>query len=184
MINLENVTLSFGEKTIFSDFNLHVQMGEKVGLFGPTGCGKTSILNLISQKYSDKIKISYVFQESRLMPYNSALKNVSIVLESLCRDKKESLKEAEKWLKCFDLESKMETKAIRLSGGEAQRVNIARAFAWNGEIFLLDEPFSSQDQIHHDLLMQNIKNLQNKTVVIVSHNRKDLEDLGCRIVNL
>lgn len=158
-------------------------IGEITGFFGPTGSGKTTRLNQIAAEFSEKYKISYGFQDNRLLPELSVKKNISLPLENAL-DKKKAEEIAEKWMKIFDLELQKNQKAKALSGGEAQRVNLARAFAWNGDVFLFDEPFSSQDENHKKIIMENIKELsqQKKTIVLVSHNRQDLVDLNCKIV--
>lgn len=158
-------------------------IGEITGFFGPTGSGKTTRLNQIAAEFSEKYRISYVFQDSRLLPELSAKKNIFLPLENAL-DKKMAEEIAEHWIKIFDLELQKNQKAKSLSGGEAQRVNLARAFAWNGDVFLFDEPFSSQDENHKKIIMENIKELsqQKKTIVLVSHNRQDLVDLNCKIV--
>lgn len=158
-------------------------IGEITGFFGPTGSGKTTRLNQIAAEFSEKYRISYVFQDSRLLPELSAKKNIFLPLENAL-DKKMAEEIAEHWIKIFDLELQKNQKAKALSGGEAQRLNLARAFAWNGDVFLFDEPFSSQDENHKKIIMENIRelSLQKKTIVLVSHNRQDLVDLNCKIV--
>ncbi len=157
-------------------------IGKVTGFFGPTGSGKTTRLNQIAEEYSDKYKISYAFQDNRLLPDLSVIRNISLPLENFVV-KKNAEEIAEKWIKAFDLSLQKNRKTKVLSGGEAQRVNLARAFAWNGDI-LLDEPFSSQDEKHKDIIKNLIKELiaQKKTLIVVSHNKQDLIDLNCNIV--
>lgn len=166
------------------ELNLIIKKGEFVGLYGPTGSGKTTLLNEIYKKYIKSHRISYVFQENRLIGHLSCEKNVSLVLENQmsCVNAKNN---AGQWLEIFDLSDKRLQTSKKISGGEAQRVNIARAFAWNGEIFLLDEPFSAQDEFHKKIIFEQIQKLrENHFVVIVSHNYTDLVELGCKIVKL
>lgn len=162
---------------------LIVKEGEIVGFYGPTGCGKTTLLNKIASEYSEKYKISYAFQENRLIPELSVFKNIVLPLENEVSEIN-AKKTADEWIENFDLICQKNKKTKHLSGGEAQRVNLARAFSWNGDIFLLDEPFSAQDEQHKQIISSFIKELknQNKIILIVSHSRQDLIDLNCRIV--
>lgn len=183
VIEIKNYVLSFGINIIIPDFNLTVKKGECIGFSGPTGSGKTSIFNHISRVYSQLYKISYVFQQPYLLNNQTVRKNIMLPLENVC-DRSIAEKETEKWIELFDLKYKSEYKCKDLSGGEAQRVNLARAFAWNGEIFLLDEPFASQDGMHKEktkTLINELKEL-GKTILIVSHDMSDLTDLDCRVV--
>ena len=148
------------------EINLDIYENEFAGISGPTGCGKTSILNKIYQECHQYMDVSYVFQESRLLPDISVEKNIQLV-NSDC----------EKWLKLFDIYDFKNRKAGLLSGGEAQRVNLARAFAWDGQLYLLDEPFSAQDEMHKQLILDLVKqvHLKGRTVVMVSHDKSTLK---------
>lgn len=181
LIDIKNLNVRFNDKIIFSDFSLQIEKAECIGLFAPTGKGKTTLLNEIAQLYYDKLKISYVFQDNCLLLNKTVEKNINLVLDKKNDDV------INKLLNDFDLVSKKYYPCKFLSGGEMQRVNLARAFAYDGDVFLLDEPFSSQDEKHKENIILLIKNellKKEKTVILVSHNKKDLEKIGSTIISL
>lgn len=183
MINFENFTLKYDDKILFNNFNLTLKKGEKVGIFAPTGSGKTSILNEIIKQYSDKTKISAVFQDNILIEELTVTKNIILPLENNS-DKNQAKILADEWINKLDLKDKADIPCKKLSGGEKQRVNLARAFAFDGDIFLFDEPFSSQDKIHKNQISKYITQLKNKEIIIVSHNENELQELCDRIIYL
>lgn len=149
-----------------------------IGFFGPTGSGKTTTINKIAKENCENCKVSYVFQDNQLIEKLSVLKNVILPLEN-SYSKTEAELIALNWLKKMDLEDKQNVLCEKLSGGEKQRVGLARAFAYDGTLFLFDEPFAAQDENHKNLIMNNIKLLKNngKLIYIVSHHKEDLEYL-------
>lgn len=185
MIQLNNVTISYNNSYLINNFSLSIEYGEIIGFYGPTGCGKTSLLNYINNKYSNEYKISYAFQDNRLISELSALENVMLPIEKIY-GKDMGKKIALEYLTVFDLKDKSGQKVNTLSGGELQRVNLARAFAWDGDLYLLDEPFSAQDIEHKKKIIKYIKEKINdkKIFIIVSHNKQDFEDLECKIIDL
>jgi len=158
-----------------SEYNFNLLQNELLGICGITGSGKTTLLNKIYEHLHSKMDISYCFQESRLLENLSVEKNLSLVSSNV-----------EQWIDLLDLNDVRNKKCGKISGGEAQRVNLARAFAWNGQLFLLDEPFSSQDQNHTETIEQLIKkvNLTGRTIVLVSHNKEILQRLCHRVIEL
>lgn len=186
-IKINNFNLSYGNVSLFSDFSFSVPLGKCGGLFGPTGTGKTSLLNKIVDDYISKYKIAYIFQDNKLIEKLTVIKNVMIPLENLM-GKKEAEYKSKKILKLVNLEEKAEEKVRVLSGGERQRVNIARAFAFveygKAEILLMDEPFSAQDEENREELIKLTKKIFSEkkvTSVLVSHNHNDMERL-CNFV--
>lgn len=182
LIDIKNFTLKYEQKILFSNFSLSLKNAESVGIFGPTGAGKTSLLNKIINDYADKIKISCAFQDNCLIEEHSVFKNILLPLQNQMSET-DAKEKVNTWCQKLDLLQLQNTLCKKLSGGEKQRTNLARAFAYDGELFLFDEPFSSQDENHKNLIKKQILQLRNqKTLLIVSHNKNDLEQLCDRIV--
>jgi len=164
---------------------------EFVCLVGPSGCGKSTILNLIGgldQNYSGQIefdncplsrdgshpvRVGYVFQEPRLLPWLTVRKNVHFALESAGIPRSEWRRRTETWLEKVGLAGFGDSHPHELSGGMQQRSAIARAFAVDPEILLMDEPFSGLDELTARSMRQQILELWDttrKTVLFVTHN--------------
>ena len=177
MISLENVSVRFGETTVLKNFSLNVEKGEHIAIMGPSGSGKTTVLKLISHQLKpsegkvivNTDNISYMFQEPRLVPWLTAAENVNLVLG----DTAETLPTAVKWLQLVDLQDAIDKLPTALSGGMQQRTALARALAYDGELLLLDEPFSALDEALAEELLAVIKEYtKDKTVILVTHNSK------------
>ncbi len=193
ILQIKDLSVSQEEKKLFSDFSLELKSNQIIGIKGPSGKGKTTLLNCIAdvlpkdntfvitgsiQKKSN-IKISYVFQEHRLIPFISVLKNVMLPLEKIMpKDEAEQI--AINYLKEFELLYKKDNFPNELSGGEKQRVSLARAFAYPSDLLLMDEPFQSQDlQKKQKLIMmtKNILQKESRAIIFVSHSEDELEQL-------
>ncbi len=186
--------------------NFSINEGEFIVFIGTSGSGKTTALKMINRledATSGEIKVKgknifdynihkmrwdmgYVLQQVALFPHLTVEENIGIVPE-LKGWKKEKIKErTEELLEMIGLESEkyMERMPHELSGGEAQRIGIARALAGNPEVILMDEPFSALDPITRRSLQKDIKELQqkiNKTIVFVTHDIEEAFYLGDRI---
>lgn len=144
MIRFDHVTAGYDGHTIFTDLNLEFPQQQCIALMGPSGMGKTTILRLIAglmKPEKGKIegetgKISFLFQEDRLLPWETALKNVS-----LCSDPAT----ASRLLKQMEIENVHQYPG-EMSGGMQRRVAIARALAFGGDLLLMDEPFKGLDE--------------------------------------
>ncbi|MCQ2582394.1 MAG: ATP-binding cassette domain-containing protein [Treponema sp.] len=181
--SIKNLTLKNGDKTLLENFTLEIFQNQIIGIFAPTGTGKTTLLNYISENFQS---VSYAYQDLRLLNLFSPFKNVILPLENKLSKSEAKLK-AEKWLNDFELSDKKFLSCEKLSGGEKQRVCLARAFAYPAELLLLDEPFSSQDQEKKEKFLnitkEFIKNGES-ACIIVSHDKKDLEKICHKILEL
>lgn len=170
MIRMQNVTFTYGDKTVLQNFNLLVQPGQSVCLFGPSGCGKTTLLRLIaglltpdSGTVTVQGKISMVFQENRLIPHLTVEKNVLAVADTANA------------LQALGLAEYLHAPVSDLSGGMARRVAIARAISYGGDILLLDEPFTGLDEENRILAAKLLQDAyRGKTVLMVSHREEDV----------
>lgn len=171
MIKLKDVSVSYGDNKIYDHFSFEFGKGVNV-VVGQSGSGKTTLLNVIAGlvKYSgqcETYKVAMVFQTPCLSPV-SVYNNVFAVV-----DNKTSREQIENVLKLSQIYHLKERRATTLSGGEQQRVSIARAFASNRPVLLLDEPFHSLDygikRKLYDTLQALLKEYD-KTVVLVTHD--------------
>lgn len=175
MIELNNISVTYGKTIVLKDFSMTVKKGEHIALMGPSGSGKTTVLKLIAKQMQPdqgKVlchtsKISYMFQEPRLLPWLTAAENVNLVLG----DTAKTLSEANKWLQRLGLGDAIDKYPAELSGGMQQRTALARALAYNGDVFLLDEPLSALDEETAGYVLLLLKELaKDKTIIMVTHN--------------
>lgn len=198
LIQIQNLNILQNDISLFNNFNFEIYQNQIIGIFAPTGTGKTTLLNLIADielskdfQISGKIirksnfLISYVFQEPRLLESISVLKNVMLPLKNKIEiDKAQS--KVHEILKELDLIDKINTECSKLSGGEKQRVSLARALIYPCDILLMDEPFTSQDKEKKEKLITKIKEIltdSKKTCVIVSHNEDELKKMNSKIID-
>ena len=171
MIRLNDITVSYGDNLIYDHFNFEFQQGVNV-VVGQSGSGKTTLLNVIARliPYSGNCtadKVAMVFQSPTLAPV-SVYNNILAVADD--KTSREHIENILKLSQIFDLKDR---RATTLSGGEQQRVSLARAFAVNRPVLLMDEPFNSLDYgIKHKLYdtLQSLLANYGKTVVLVTHD--------------
>ena len=187
MIYFENVGLSYGESSVLEDLTLYVSPGEHIALMGPSGCGKSSLLNIAAgllppgtgRVRINTRRIAYVFQEPRLLPWLTAAQNVNAVLS----DKPATMPQAMQWLEAVGLADAADKLPRELSGGMQQRVNLARALAFNGELLLLDEPSHGLDEDLQESIWSLLKrHTQGKTLLLVTHDRQEATQLADRVL--
>ena len=177
--------------------NLEVAKGEFCSIIGPSGCGKTTLLNLISgldnnlngniifdkeKKVSD-IRIAYMFQNPRLLPWLTVLENVEVVLSK----EQKNLNRAKDILSIMGLKKFFNYYPSQLSGGMQRRVALARSYSSQPELFLLDEPFVSLDDQMANKLRDMLVNLWAKeptTIIFVTHDLREAIYLADRIIFL
>jgi len=206
MIEIQNLTKKFGELTVVSDVSLQISQREVVSIVGPSGAGKTTLLQIagtldtptagqiricgenpfvLSNKKLSAFrneKLGFVFQFHHLLPEFSAVENVMLPALIGKKSSVEAQSEAMKWLDFFGLVDRATHKPHELSGGEQQRVAVARALINNPEVLLADEPSGNLDtnnaeQLHH--LFLKLREEFGQTIVIVTHN-EHLADLSDR----
>ncbi|MHC5250973.1 ABC transporter ATP-binding protein [Listeria kieliensis] len=207
MIDLVNVRKSLGNQLIFSNLDLKIERGEFLGIFGESGKGKTTLLNLIGalevpdsgevtilgenprkpriRRKLLRNELGFVFQNYALIDNLSVLENLKIALKYKKMGKKEEIHAIAKALEEVGLNNFEQKKIYTLSGGEQQRVSIARLLLKNPSIILADEPTGSLDQENRDKIISLLKELhqKGKTVVMVTHD-KELATIFSRIIEL
>jgi NitT/TauT family transport system ATP-binding protein len=195
MIAFEHVSKSFDSLKVLNDLSFHISSGQIMGIVGPSGVGKTTILNLITgilapdegSVHIAEGAVGYVFQEPRLLPWRTALDNVAAPLRAQGMGKAEARERAADWLARVDLAGFERYHPAELSGGMAQRVSVARALSVEPAILLMDEPFSSMDATLKSSLMvtlQQILKERKTTVVYVTHDLTEALQLADRIAEL
>ena len=185
-MRINNLSKRYGEQVVFKDFSLEINEGEITCVLGASGVGKTTLLRVLAglTEYDGKIEelpcnAAFVFQEPRLLPHLTVEQNLQFV-GGRYEDIKELLKKTE-------LISLKDKKAGLLSGGEKQRVSIARAFLADAPLLLLDEPFSFLDTGLKIRLMNVLARLWSEkkpTTVLVTHDLEVALALGHRVVVL
>lgn len=184
MIKLQNIGVRYGEKTVYENFNLEIEEGKVTCVLGESGCGKTTLLNVIAGIVPHtgsvpELACSYVFQSPRLVPSLTVKGNLSLV----CSDENR----INEMLASVNLTDKANSFPAHISGGEAQRVSICRAFLFNSDLLLMDEPFVSLDLKLKISIMEQFKKLQserNKTTLFVTHDVDEALYLADRIIVL
>ena len=210
MIKAKNIHKSFGELEVLKGVDLVVNKGEIVSIVGPSGAGKTTLLQILGtldkpnggevlvdgidfSKLNEKElaafrnkHIGFIFQFHQLLPEFTALENVMIPAFIARKDSKKTTQKAKEILTYLQLADRMEHKPSELSGGEKQRVAVARALINDPSLILADEPSGSLDSKNKDELHKLLFELRDKfglTVVIVTHD-KELAALSDRVIEM
>lgn len=193
LIQIKNLSKEFGKVKALDNINLNIYKGEWLAIMGPSGSGKSTLLNILSLmdnpssgKYildnedleqineEQKItlrreKIGLIFQQFHLIPYLSALENVML---SQYYHSSVDEEDAKAVLEKVGLSHRLSHLPSQLSGGEQQRVCIARALINNPEILLADEPTGNLDEANEKIVLETLQKLKNegKTIVLITHN--------------
>lgn len=199
MIDIKDITKSFGNLQVLKGIDLHINRGEVVSIVGPSGAGKTTLLQIIGtldkpdsgsvcidgvdvstldkKKLSDfrNQHIGFVFQFHQLLPEFTAIENIMIPAFIAGKSKGEAKKRAQELLAFMGLTDRADHKPAELSGGEKQRVAVARALVNNPAVILADEPSGSLDSKNKAELHQLFFDLRDRfgqTFVIVTHDEE------------
>ena len=210
MIDIKGITKSFGSLQVLKGIDLHIDKGEVVSIVGPSGAGKTTLLQIIgtldkpdsgsievdgvdvrslsTKKLSDfrNQHLGFVFQFHQLLPEFTALENIMIPAFIAGKSRKEAKERAEELLEFMGLSDRASHKPAELSGGEKQRVAVARALVNNPAVILADEPSGSLDSKNKAELHQLFFDLRDKfgqTFVIVTHD-EGLASITDRTIHL
>lgn len=197
MIEINNITKSFGALQVLKGIDLQIGNGEVVSIVGPSGAGKTTLLQIIgtldkpdtgtvciddvnvtslSQKKLSgfrNTRLGFVFQFHQLLPEFTAIENIMIPAYIAGKSRKEARMRAEELLQFMGLSERASHKPNELSGGEKQRIAVARALMNNPSVILADEPSGSLDTKNKEELHQLFFDLRDKygqTFVIVTHD--------------
>lgn len=206
MIKVENITKRFKNRTVLKSISFQIEKGEFVSIIGPSGCGKTTLLKMINRLIkptSGKIYINgeniydkdpitlrrnmgYVIQQNGLFPHMTIKDNIEIIPKLEKKKSDEIYKRTIELMNMVDLnpDEYLNRYPSELSGGEQQRIGVARAFANDTDIVLMDEPFSALDPITRADLQNELLNLQsklNKTIVFVTHDMDEALKLSNKI---
>lgn len=202
MIEIKNMNKAFGEQEIFKDFSLTINSGEFVIISGTSGKGKTTLLNIIgalepydsgevlidgalinnakAQREFWKNQVGFLFQNFALVENKTVRQNLDIIKKDARSDYL-----VDETLEHVGLTSKKDKKVYTLSGGEQQRLALARLFLKKCDIVLADEPTGSLDRKNAAMVMQLLADLnkKGKTVIVVTHD-ETIKAMGKRVVEL
>ena len=197
ILDIKNLSYSFGNNPILKDINIHVNENEMVAIVGSSGVGKSTLFNLIAgvlKKQTGKItingsedsigKVAYMLQKDLLFEHKTIIDNVILPLIIAKIDKKEALEEGNKILKQFNLDKYANKYPQQLSGGMRQRVALIRTYMFKKNIFLLDEAFSALDAITKKELHKwylDLKKEFNLTTLLITHDIEEAVFLSDRI---
>ncbi|MGI8664276.1 MAG: ABC transporter ATP-binding protein [Acidimicrobiales bacterium] len=198
-VTVQNASKTYGHGagavTALDRISLDVRAGEFVCLVGASGCGKSTLLNLVagldhasSGTVDVRGRTGLMFQEAALFPWLSVAGNVELALRLRGVKKRSERRQLSRdLLRAVHLEGFADKQPHELSGGMRQRVSLARAFAQEAEVLLMDEPFGALDAMTRDLLHDELERLyedRSFTVVFVTHNVREAARLADRVVLL
>lgn len=196
MIEIKKVGKKFGDKVVFTNLSYTINDGKMIAIVGPSGCGKSTLLNILglldtdysgevlydgqllskaSEKKRDEYirnNINYLFQNYALIETDTVEENLMLALEYEKLTKNEKIQKINKSLELVGLKDFNKKSVFTLSGGEQQRVALARIILKRGNIVLADEPTGNLDRNNSNKVMEILKALQKqgRTIIIVTHD--------------
>ncbi len=196
MVEIKKISKKFGDKVVFTDLSYTINDGKMIAIVGPSGCGKSTLLNIIglldtdysgevlydgkliskaSEKKRDEYirnNINYLFQNYALIETDTVEENLMLALEYEKLTKNEKTKKINNSLELVGLKDFNKKEVFTLSGGEQQRVALARIILKRGNIVLADEPTGNLDRNNSNKVMEILKTLQKqgRTIIIVTHD--------------
>ena len=205
MLSVNNLKISFDDNHVLDGFNLQLESGDIFALLGDSGSGKSSALRFIaglenaqlgsvaldgndlSDSGSHSVKpelreVGMVFQDYALFPHMTVFQNISFGINHL--SKKEKIEKVKSLLDLISLEGIEKKYPHQLSGGEQQRVSLARSLATSPKLLLLDEPFSSLDKSHRDQLVKEVRDILKKagvTSILVTHDESEAKEFADKV---
>lgn len=204
-LDIENLTVKYGEKTVLENFSLSINAGERVAILGESGYGKTTLLkaiagiidiedgnikiddeSIVDVKAQDR-EVVILFQDLRLFPHLNVRKNIAFPLEIKGKSQAEVDEKVKDMLEKVKLSGYEDRKIRELSGGQMQRIALARALASEPRVLLLDEPFSSLDEkLREDMgdLLCEIQDQNKMTTLIVTHSSVEANKIANRVIKL
>jgi tungstate transport system ATP-binding protein len=203
LISIRDLLIQRNKRDALKVKSLEIERGETLAIVGPNGAGKSTLLlalaHLIKPKYGEILfngklisqmndleyrrKISFVFQDPLLMDM-TVDQNIALGLKFRSTNKDEIRMRVDRWSKAMGVESLLGRRAGQLSGGEAQRVSLARAFVLDPELLLMDEPFSAVDPPTRAQLLKDLSTLlsqDHRTTIFVTHNLKEAAQVSDRV---
>lgn len=201
-IRVDHLTKQFGDLLVLDDINFNIKKGEFICVVGPTGCGKTTFLNLLTRIYTPtkgdlyidgepadpkKHNISFAFQEPSAMPWLTVRQNLEYGLKVKKIPRKERNERVNRILKLLGLEEFAEAYPSQLSVSGEQRVIIGRAFSTYPDLLLMDEPYGQMDIKMRFYLEDEVLKLWKEfgsTVVFITHNIEEAVYLAERVLIL
>jgi cell division transport system ATP-binding protein len=209
MIDFKNVTKKYGETPILVDVSFHVEPGEFVFLTGKSGAGKTTIMRLLTHQVhpdegiiifddhdysklnskdtmSVRRKIGVIYQDYKLLPEKTVAENIALGLEIMRKSKEEIASRTQDLLTLIDLANKADVFPSQLSGGEAQRVCIARALATAPKVVFADEPTGNLDDVTGQMITSLLVKLNElgTTILMATHNMDMVKKFGKRRIHI
>ena len=193
IIDLRNITVSYGDNVILDKLNLYINEKEFITLLGPSGCGKTTTLRCIAgfvQPDSGEVvfegkvindvpphkrRVNTIFQRYALFPHLNVYENIAFGPELQKKSRSEVRQTVAEMLELVNLKGFEKRSISSLSGGQQQRVAIARALANHPHVLLLDEPTSNLDSLNEAVILKSLhEEREGKTVVLVSHRQSTM----------